>query len=366
MSGVPDRLLLGPGPSNVAPEVLQALGRPITGHLDPVLLQTLDRIAERLRAVFATSNPMTFAVSATGSAGMEAALVNLIEPGDEVIVGVNGVFGGRMAEIAARAGAAVTAVEAEWGSIVDPGRVAEALADVPGAKVVALVHAETSTGVAQPVDEIAKVVADHGVLFVLDAVTSLGGMPVRVDEWGVDVCYSGTQKCLSVPPGLSPITFSERALDAVAKRSTPVQSWYLDVTMLKRYWGEERVYHHTAPVAMLAALDAGLARLLDEGLEPAWERHARWGDRLAEGLVARGFSYVAPQGHRLPMLHCVRVPDGVDEAAMRRRLLAEHGIEIGAGLGPFAGSCVRIGLMGYGCTERNVLTLLAALDAVLA
>lgn len=356
---------MGPGPSNVHPEVLRALGRPITGHLDPEFLTTLDEIGDRLREVFRTRNRMTFAVSGTGSAGMEAALVNVLEPGDGAVVCVNGVFGGRMADVATRAGASVETVEAPWGEAIRAEDVAAALERMPGAKVVALVHAETSTGVAQPVTEIASVVREHAALFVLDAVTSLGGMPVDVDGWGVDVCYSGTQKCLSVPPGLSPITFSERAMDVLRGRATPVQSWYLDVTMLERYWGSERVYHHTAPVAMLAALHAGLGLVLDEGLEGCWERHERLGSMLAEALCARGFSYVAPEGERLPMLHCVRLPGGTDEAAARARLLSAYGIEVGAGLGPFRGECWRIGLMGYTCTERNILTLLAALDATL-
>ncbi len=362
---MPDRLLMGPGPSNVAPEVLQALGRPITGHLDPEFLAKLDEIAARLRQAFRTANTITFAVSGTGSAGMEAALVNVLEPGDEAIICVNGVFGGRMVDVAARAGADVIRIEAPWGEIVAPELVRQALDEHPRAKVLAVVHAETSTGVWQPVDEIAAAVADHPALLVLDAVTSLAGIRVEVDEWGVDVCYSGTQKCLSVPPGLSPITFSARAMDVVRERKTPVQSWYLDVTMLERYWGTDRVYHHTAPIAMLAALHVALGRVLDEGLDASWERHERLGSLLASGLCARGFSYVAPDAHRLPMLHCVRLPEGLDEAAVRSRLLSEFGIEVGAGLGPFRGECWRIGLMGYTCSERNVLTLLAALDALL-
>ena len=356
---------MGPGPSNVAPEVLQALGRPLVGHLDPTFLTLLDEVSERLRQVFATSNRMTFAVSGTGSAGMEAALVNVLEPGDKAIVCVNGVFGGRMAEVASRAGAEVVRVESEWGDIIRADDVRAALEAHSEAKVVALVHAETSTGVAQPIEAIASLVEPRQALFVLDAVTSLAGMPVDVDGWGVDVCYSGTQKCLSVPPGLAPITFSERAMEAVRSRRTPVQSWYLDVTLLEGYWGSDRVYHHTAPISMLTALHAGLASVLAEGLDERWKRHERVASLLAKGLVDRGFSYVAPEGHRLPMLHCVRVPDGVNEAAARGALLSDYGIEVGAGLGPFKDECWRIGLMGYTCSERNVLTLLAALDDVL-
>ena len=362
---IPDRLLMGPGPSNVSPAVLEALAKPITGHLDPEFLHLLDEVAERLRLVFQTTNRMTFAVSGTGSAGMEAALVNGIEPGDTAVVCVNGVFGGRMSEIASRAGANVVRVETEWGELIDLAALREALDANPDAKVVAAVHAETSTGAAQPIEDVATIVRDHGALLVVDAVTSLAGMPVAVDEWGIDVCYSGTQKCLSVPPGLAPITFSERALHAVNTRKTPVQSWYLDVTLLSKYWGEDRVYHHTAPISMLNALHAGLDLVLDEGLEVRWKRHAELGAMLAKELESRGFAYVAPEGHRLPMLHCVRVPAGVDEAAARKRLLTALGIEVGGGLGPFAGKCWRIGLMGYTCTERNVLTFLAALDDVL-
>jgi alanine-glyoxylate transaminase/serine-glyoxylate transaminase/serine-pyruvate transaminase len=361
----PERLLMGPGPSNVSPEVLQALGRPLVGHLDPSFLVLLDEVSERLRTVFATSNRMTFAVSGTGSAGMEAALVNVLEPGDKAIVCVNGVFGGRMAEVASRAGAEVVRVESPWGDVIRAEGVSDALKANSEAKVLALVHAETSTGVAQPIDHIAALVRDHPALFVLDTVTSLAGMPVEIDGWGVDVSYSGTQKCLSVPPGLSPITFSDRALEAVRARKTPVQSWYLDVTLLEGYWGTDRVYHHTAPISMLTALHAGLGSVLAEGLQQRWDRHERIASLLAKGLTDRGFSYVAPEGNRLPMLHCVRLPEGVDEASARAALLAEYGIEVGSGLGPFKGECWRIGLMGYTCSERNVLTLLAALDDVL-
>jgi alanine-glyoxylate transaminase / serine-glyoxylate transaminase / serine-pyruvate transaminase len=362
------RLLMGSGPSNPSPEVLEALGRPMLGLLDPEFVAILEEVSERLRLVFRTSNRMTFAVSGTGSAGMEAALVNLLEPGDEAIVCSNGVFGGRMTDVASRAGATVVAVEAAWGSPIDIAAVRDALSAHPDAKVFAMVHAETSTGVAQPIEEIAAAVRDHGALLVLDTVTSLGGMSVDIDDWGVDVAYSGTQKCLSVPPGLSPITFSDRALEKVTARRTPVQSWYLDVTLLQAYWGPSegaRVYHHTPPISMIRALHAGLGRLLDEGLEAAWERHRATAELLTAGLLGRGFSYVADEGHRLPMLHCVRVPDGVDEAEGRAKLLSAFGIEVASGIGRFKGECWRIGLMGYNCAERNVLTLLAAIDDVI-
>jgi alanine-glyoxylate transaminase/serine-glyoxylate transaminase/serine-pyruvate transaminase len=357
---------MGPGPSNAAPEVLAALARPVLGHMDPEFLIVLDEISDRLRAIFRTKNHMTFAVSGTGSAGLEAALVNVLEPGDEAIVCLNGVFGTRMTEVATRAGASVVNVEAQWGSAIAADDVRTALEQHPGAKAFVMVHAETSTGVAQPIDEIAALVREHGALFILDCVTSLAGMPVQIDDWGVDVAHSGTQKCISVPPGLAPITFSERALEVVRARSTPVQSWYLDVTLLEGYWGAaERVYHHTAPISMLFALHAGLGLILDEGLEARWARHAAVAERLSGPLVERGFRYVAAEGTRLPMLHCVEVPDGVDEALARKRLLTDHNIEVGAGIGPFKGKCWRIGLMGHTCREDNVDTFIRALDEVL-
>jgi alanine-glyoxylate transaminase/serine-glyoxylate transaminase/serine-pyruvate transaminase len=362
------RLLLGPGPSNAAPEVLEALARPLYGHLDPVFVALMDETSQRLRDVFRTTNRMTFAVSGTGSAGMEAALVNVLEPGDVAVIGVNGVFGNRMVDVATRAGATAAAITTEWGRPIAVDEVRAALSAHPGAKVFALVHAETSTGVAQPIDEIAAVVRDHGAIFVLDTVTSLAGMPVDIDGWGVDVAYSGTQKCLSVPPGLSPITFSDRALEAVRARTSPPQSWYLDVTLLEAYWGPTegaRVYHHTAPISMVTALHAGLRLVLDEGLEARWERHVRAAARLSDGLVSRGFAYVAPEGMRLPMLHCVRLPGQAEEAMLRARLLDEHSIEVGAGLGPFKGECWRIGLMGHNATEANVDRLLEAIDTLL-
>lgn len=361
-----ERLLCGPGPSDVPPEVLEALSRPLVGHLDPTFLETLDETADRLRAVLRTANPLTFALSATGSAGMEASFVNLLEPGDTAVVGVNGVFGTRMADIARRCGANVIAVEAAWGRPIEADAVAEALERAGKVRLVALVHAETSTGVAQPVEAIAERAREAGALVVLDAVTSLAGMPVEVDAWGVDVCYSGTQKCLSVPPGLSPITFSDRALERVHARATPVASWYLDVTMIASYWGSERTYHHTAPVAMVRGLHAGLGLVLDEGLEARWARHAELGARLAKELEARGFAYVPPKGCRLPMLHCVRLPDELDEVPLRRRLLREHGVEVGGGLGAFAGTCWRIGLMGHSCRPDKLDRLLGAIDAVLS
>ncbi len=356
---------MGPGPSNAAPEVLEAIGRPLYGHLDPSFVAIMDETSAQLRTMFRTSNRMTFPISGTGSAGLEAALVNLLEPGDKAIICRNGVFGTRMVEVATRAGAEAIAIDEAWGKPISADAVRDALAATPDVKVFAMVHAETSTGVAQPIDEIAELVRDHGALFVLDCVTSLAGMPVDVDAWGVDVAYSGTQKCLSVPPGLAPITYSDRALEAVRARRTPVQSWYLDVTLLEGYWGSDRVYHHTAPISMVFALHAGLRLVAEEGLETRWKRHAEAAALLSEGLTERGFAYVAAEGMRLPMLHCVRLPGDADEAALRKRLLDEHSIEVGAGLGPFRGGCWRIGLMGHNATPGNVSTLLAAIDAVL-
>jgi alanine-glyoxylate transaminase / serine-glyoxylate transaminase / serine-pyruvate transaminase len=363
----PDRILLGPGPSDVHPAVLRAMAAPLLGHLDPDFTPLLDEIAERLRVVFGTRNRVTFPVSGTGSAGLEAAIVNLVEPGDDVVVGVNGVFGGRLAEVARRAGGKVHTVEAPWGRIIEP----EAFLDAcrgRGARVAALVGAETSTGVHQPVAEIAGALRDTDTLLVLDTVTALAGVEVEVDRWGVDVAYAGTQKCLSVPPGLAPITFSDRAVERIRARRTPVQSWYLDVTLLLGYLDAAggRTYHHTAPISMLYGLHAGLGLVLEEGLDARIARHARLGGMLQDGLEALGLPLLAQEGHRLPQLTTVGLPEGVDEAVWRRRLLDEHGVEVGGGLGELAGRAWRIGLMGHSCQERNVLLVLAALERLLA
>lgn len=359
------RLLLGPGPSNVHPRVLRAMATPLVGHLDADFIGLMEETKSLLRFVFRTDNHLTFPASGTGSAGMEACLVNLLEPGDEAIVGVNGLFGTRMADIAERAGAKVVRIEAPWGSVIRPEQVEAALASCRRPKLVALVHAETSTGAWQPVAEIAPLVRDKGALLVLDTVTSLGGCPVEIDAWGVDAAYSGTQKCLSCPPGLAPVTFGPRAVEAIRARRTKVQSWYLDLTMLERYWGEERVYHHTAPISMNYALREALRLIEEEGLEERFRRHERNHRMLAAGLEALGLSLAAEPGHRLWMLNAVRVPDGVDEARVRRRLLAEAGIEIGGGLGPLKGKIWRIGLMGESSRREHVLALLAALEDAL-
>ncbi len=360
------RLLLGPGPSPVAPRVLEALARPTLGHLDPQFLSVMDEVNEGLRGVFGTRNPMTFPVSGTGSAAMEAALANLLEPGDTAIVGVNGVFGGRLVEMARRMGAEVVAVEAEWGRIIEPARLIEALNAHPGARVVATVLAETSTGVEQPLAELGAAVADSEALLVVDAVTALAGTPVDVDENKIDVCYSGTQKCLGVPPGLGPVTFSPRAMERIRTRTVPCQSWYLDVALLAGYLGSERKYHHTAPINMIYALHEGLRIVQEEGLPARYARHARVGRRLQEGLEARGFRMFAQEGHRLPQLTSALLPEGRDEGPLRRRLLEEHGIEVGGGLGAAKGKLWRVGLMGHGAVDESVDRLLAAVDVVMA
>jgi alanine-glyoxylate transaminase / serine-glyoxylate transaminase / serine-pyruvate transaminase len=360
---VPQRVLLGPGPSDVPPRVLQAMAAPTLGHLDPLYLRIMDETRRMLREVFRTRNELTMAISGTGSAGMEAAVVNLVEPGDEMIVCVNGVFGGRMRDVAQRAGATVHSVEAEWGRTIDAEAVAQALKAHPKTKVVGIVHAETSTGAHQPLEEISKLVHDAGALLLVDTVTSLGGVELRVDDWRIDACYSGTQKCLSCPPGLAPLTFSPAAVAAMDKRKTKVQSWYLDVSMLRQYWGEQRVYHHTAPINMTYAIYEALRVVLEEGLDARIARHERNHRALRAGLDALGITYVPKRS--LTTLNLVSVPAGADDAKVRRRLLEDFGIEIGAGLGPFKGKAWRIGLMGHSSTQRNVTLLLAALETIL-
>ncbi len=358
------RILLGPGPSDVSPRVLEALARPTLGHLDPEYLEIMDATSAMLRRVFGTDNALTLAVSGTGSAGMEACVANLIQPGDEMIVCVNGVFGGRMADVAGRCGATVHRIEVPWGETFEPGQVEEALDEWPDTEVLGIVHAETSTGAHQPLEEISRLVRGAGAMLLVDAVTSLGGLPVEVDAWGIDACYSGTQKCLSCPPGLSPVTFSETALEVIRGRRTKVQSWYLDMSMIADYWGGERVYHHTAPVNMTYALYEALRIVLEEGLEPRIARHELNHRALRAGLGALGLSYVPSRP--LTTLNAVGVPAGANDARVRRRLLEEYGIEIGAGLGPFKGKAWRIGLMGTSSTRRNVMLVLAALETILA
>jgi alanine-glyoxylate transaminase / serine-glyoxylate transaminase / serine-pyruvate transaminase len=355
-----DRVLMGPGPGNPYPEVVEAFGRPLLGHLDPDFLGVLDETCDRLRQVFRTGNRLTIPVSGTGSAGMEAAFVNVVGPGDTVVVGVNGVFGERMCDVASRCGAEVVRVEAEWGRAIEPQRLLDAH---PNPKVIAVVHAETSTGVRNDVEPMGSGKGD--ALLLVDCVTSLGGIPVEVDGWGIDVAYSGTQKCLGVPPGLAPLTVNDRAIERFVERS---QSWYLDLRMIAKYAldaGSGRTYHHTAPTAMIVALHAGLGAVLEEGLEASWARHAACGQALQDGLEKLGFRLFAEEGHRLPELTSAWLPEGLDDAAARRTLLVDYGIEVGGGLGAYAGKVWRIGCMGHTARMRNVTLLLGALGQVL-
>jgi alanine-glyoxylate transaminase/serine-glyoxylate transaminase/serine-pyruvate transaminase len=361
----PIRVLMGPGPSDIHPRVLAAMAKGTVGHLDPYYLRLMDEMQALLRKTFQTQNRMTFAVSGTGSAGMEAAVVNVIEPGDRMVVGVNGVFGARMADVGTRAGATVTTIERPWGEVFAPGDVADAV-DRVRPKVVGIVLAETSTGTWQPLDEIARLVHDAGALLLVDAVTALGGLPVEVDRLGIDVVYSGSQKCLSCPPGLAPISFNQRAVDVITSRKTKVQSWYLDVNMLAQYWGDERVYHHTAPINMTYGLFEALSIIHEEGLEKCFARHLLNHRALKAGLAAIGIGYAAQSGRELPTLNAVRIPDGIDDVRVRGELLRHFGIEIGGGLGAFKGKVWRIGLMGYGARPANVLLFLSALEQLLA
>ncbi len=361
----PERILMGPGPSNVHPRVLRAMAIPTIGHLDPRFLEIMDRTMQLLRDLFRTSNRITFPVSGTGSAAMEAALCNILEPGDRVVVGINGVFGGRMRDICERCGATVHAVESPWGEAIDTSRLADAAKTEP-TKAVAVVHAETSTGVRQPIEEIGDSLRSTDTLLVVDTVTSLGGMPVEVDGWGIDVCYSGPQKCLSCPPGISPITFSDKALGVVSGRRNRVQSWYLDITMIRKYLGSERLYHHTAPINMVYALHEAVGLILEEGLDQRFKRHREVHEMLVEGLrEIPGLEMAVAPGDRLPMLNSVRVGEGIDESSLRVRLLDEYNIEIGGGLGELKGKTVRIGIMGHSCTRNNVQLLLSALKGII-
>lgn len=363
----PRRLLMGPGPSNVADSVLAATAQTTIGHLDPEFQRMMEEIKDLLRYAFQTENKVTFPISSPASLAMEAALVNVLEPGDTAIIAQNGVFGGRMADIVGRCGATCVLVETDWGKPVDLETLEAAVKENPRAKLVGFVHAETSTGARSDAAAICKMARDVGMLSLVDTVTGLGGIPVMVDEWGADLTYSGTQKCLSVPPGLAPFSVSQRAADAVQARKTKVQSWFTDLNLTLGYWSGDgaRSYHHTAPVNALYGLHEGLRQLQEEGLEASWARHAACHETLAAGLEAMGLSFVVDAADRLPQLNSVWVPEGVDDAATRGRLLQEHGIEIGAGLGPFAGKVWRIGLMGETARPENVERLLAALGQVL-
>lgn len=350
----------------VHPRVYEAIGRPIVGHLDPLFLELMTQVQQRLREIFRTDNQMTIAISGTGSAGMEAAFVNLVEPGDEVLVCVNGVFGNRMSDIVGRVGGELHRIDRPWGEVFDPQEIEAALDRWPRTKLVAIVHAETSTGAWQPLLEIGRICRERDCLLIVDAVTSLAGVELEIDDWRIDACYSGTQKCLSCPPGLAPLTIGPRAVEKLRQRKVKVASWYLDLTMIQQYWAErQRTYHHTAPISMNYALHEALALILEEGLEPRFSRHRLHSAALMAGLEAFGFEPAAQEGHRLPVLNAVRVPDGIDEAAVRRQLLDDHNIEIGGGLGELAGKVWRIGLMGESARRDHVHSLLTALGELL-
>ena len=354
---------MGPGPSDVHQRVLDAMARPTIGHLDPEFIRLMDDIKRLLRMAFCTENALTMPVSGPGSVGMEACFNNLVERGDKVIICENGVFGGRMRSVVERSGGIVVSVTQEWGRAIDVAAVEAAVKANPDAKVLAFVHAETSTGALSDAQALGRLARDHGMLSIADTVTSLAGVPLLVDDWGLDAVYSGSQKCLSCPPGLSPVTFSDRAVEHVTARKTPVQSWFLDIGLVVSYWSGEgrRTYHHTAPVNALYGLHEGLVMLAEEGLENSWARHQHVHQLLVSGLAELELQLQVPEGERLPQLNAVLIPEGVDDAGVRGRLLSEHGIEIGAGLGPLAGKVWRIGLMGQSCTEAHVARVLAAL-----
>lgn len=362
---VPNRILMGPGPSDVHPDVLKAMATPLLGHLDPKFLEIMNEIMEQLRRLFGTTNRLTLPMSGTGSAGMETLFVNLMEPGDKVIIGVNGLFSQRMVDMAKRCGAEVLVVDAAWGEIIDYKDIEALLKKHGDVKFVAVVHAETSTGVLQPLEELAKVVHQAGALLLVDAVTSLGGVPVDVDKIGIDACFSGTQKCISAPPGLAPVTFNQRAMDIVTQRKTPIHSWYLDVSMIQGYWGQDRSYHHTAPINMNYAIREALRRIENEGIEATYDRHEKLGRALQYGLEQMGLELHVKPEYRLPQLTAVRIPEGVSDTAVRGQLLADYGIEIGGGLGDLKGKIWRVGLMGHSCNQKNVILFLSALENIL-
>ena len=364
----PQRTLMGPGPSDVSSRVLEALARPTIGHLDPSFVAMMEEVKALMQYAFQTENALTLPVSAPGSAGMESCFVNLVEPGDTVVVCQNGVFGGRMRENVVRCGGTAVMVEDDWGRAVDPQKVEDALKAHPETKILAFVHAETSTGAQSDAKTLAKLAQHHDCLTIVDTVTSLGGTPVKVDEWGLDAVYSGTQKCLSCVPGLSPVTFSDRAAEAVKARTHAVHSWFLDLNLVMGYWGsgQKRTYHHTAPVNTLYALHESLVILQEEGLENAWTRHQHMHLVLKAGLEALGLDFIVPEGERLPQLNAVSIPAGVEDLAVRQRLLNDYNLEIGAGLGALAGKVWRVGLMGHACNAKNILLCVDALSTVLA
>jgi alanine-glyoxylate transaminase / serine-glyoxylate transaminase / serine-pyruvate transaminase len=360
-----DRILLGPGPSNIHPRVMKAMLSPVVGHLDPDFVRVMEDIKRLLRMVFQTENEITFPVSGTGSAGMETAIANLVEDGDEVVVGVNGVFGERVCDAVDRLGAKVHRVESEWGRIVEPERLEGALKSAKKPKLLAVVHAETSTGAYQPIEQLGAIAHRYGALMLVDAVTSLGCVPLEIDRWEIDACYSCTQKGIGAPPGLSPVTFSERARQTVRSRQQKCRSWYFDLAMIERYWSSERVYHHTAPITMNYALYEALRIINEEGLEERFKRHEANSSALKAGIVAMGLELAAQEGHRLPQLTAVRVPNGIDDAKVRSELLRTFNIEVGAGLGAFRGKVWRIGLMGESSRRENVMLVLNALETIL-
>lgn len=361
-----NRILMGPGPSDVHPRVLKAMATPLIGHLDPEFVAIMDEVKQMVQFTFQTENYLTFVVSAPGSAGMETCLVNLLEPGDEAVICIHGVFGGRMADIAERCGAVVHKVEAPWGEPIDPQQVKAVLEKVDKPKLVSIVHAETSTGVLQPLEAISELAHDAGALFLVDAVTSYCGTEVKVDEWGIDAIYTGTQKCLSAPPGLSPVSFSPKAVEALENRKTKVQSWFLDLNLVKNYWGgAKRAYHHTAPISALYALREAYRLVLEEGLENRFARHRRNHELLKEELQNLGFEFIVKEAFRLPMLNAVKLPAGSDEEVIRKRLLNEYNIEVGGGLGSFAGKIWRIGLMGESSTPNHVNMLVSAIRKIM-
>jgi len=360
----PERILLGPGPSMVPPRVLRAMAHPLLGHLDPQFVHLMKEVQDLLRYVFQTNNSMTLPISGTGSAAMESTVANLLESGDTILIGVNGYFGERLCDMAGRYGAIVHRLDKPWGESFDPQEIDAALRKQP-AKVVALVHAETSTGALTPVDGMAEVAHKHGALLLVDCVTSLGGIPIKIDEWDIDIAYSCTQKGLSCPPGLGPLTVGSRAREVLHQRKTKVANWYLDLSLIEHYWGDERTYHHTAPISMNFALREALRLVQEEGLENRFKRHLENAQFLWEGLEDIGLKMIVPQQYRLPTLTAVKVPDGIDEAEVRRRLLDEYNIEITGGLGAFKGKVWRIGLMGYSSRRENVVLLISALSRLL-
>jgi len=362
----PQKVLLGPGPSTVHPRVLQALSLPVMGHLDPTFFQVMDDVCEMLRMVFHTTNFMTVPISSTGTGAMETACANIIEPGDSMLVCRNGYFGIRLADIAERCGATVHVMDTPWGKAVDPQMLKDELKKHPGLKAVGVVHAETSTGVLSDMKELVDVIHEPGALAIVDAVTSLGGHEVRMDDWGIDVCYSATQKCLGAPPGLAPISLSPAAMDVVAKRPSKVQSFYFNLKDLEAYWNQTRAYHHTSPINMTYALREALRMMMEEGQENRINRHARVAAALRAGAEALGLSLLAEEGHRLNPLTTLSIPEGIEDAKVRRALLNDYDIEIGGGLGEFAGKAWRVGLMGESARERNVFALLSALETILS